>query len=267
MSEPGPLLSGRVAIVTGAGQGMGWAFANALCEAGAAVAVAEVNEKTGRRAVSRLEEAGHTAHFFGVDVRKSDQVEAMAVSLVKEFGRIDILVNNAGVPSGGSSEDVTEEEWDRVMGIMLKGLFRCSQIVGRHMIAQRRGSIVNIASIAGFGGWLERACYGTAKAGVIALTQILGVEWAKYGVRVNAIAPGQVETPLNEYVFSRGLADRATFTNRTPMRRFADPSEIAEAVLFLAGDESSYMTAEIVTMDGGWTAWGQLPLRASRGMG
>jgi NAD(P)-dependent dehydrogenase (short-subunit alcohol dehydrogenase family) len=113
----------------------------------------------------------------------------------------------------------------------------------------------------GIGAWNQRACYTTAKAGVIALTQVLGVEWAKYNIRVNAIAPGQVETPLNEYVFSRGLADRQTFTNRAPMRRFADPTEIAEAVLFLASEESSYMTADVLVIDGGWMAWGQLSLQ------
>jgi NAD(P)-dependent dehydrogenase (short-subunit alcohol dehydrogenase family) len=185
----------------------------------------------------------------------------MTDDLVTRFGRVDILVNNAGVAAGGPSEDVSEDEWNRVLGIMLTGLFHCSQIVGRVMIKQGGGRIVNIASMTGIGAWNQRACYTTAKAGVIALTQVLGVEWAKYNIRVNAIAPGQVETPLNEYVFSRGLADRQTFTNRAPMRRFADPTEIAEAVLFLASEESSYMTADVLVIDGGWMAWGQLSLQ------
>jgi NAD(P)-dependent dehydrogenase (short-subunit alcohol dehydrogenase family) len=253
-----PDLTGQVAIVTGAGQGMGRAFAQRLCEAGATVAVAEVNRETGQTAVNELTAAGHRALFYPVDVRDSPTIQAMTDDLVTRFGRIDILVNNAGVASGGPSEDVTEDEWNRVLGIMLTGIFRCSQIVGRIMIKQRVGRIVNIASMTGIGGWNQRACYTTAKAGTIALTQVLGVEWAKYNIRVNAVAPGQVETPLNEYVFSRGLADRQTFTNRAPMRRFADPSEIAEAVLFLASDESSYVNADVVVIDGGWMAWGQL---------
>ena len=253
-----PTLSGQVAIVTGAGQGMGRAFAERLAEAGAIVAVAEVNAQTGRVAADELNAAGFMARFYPVDVRDSPSIQAMSDDLVSRFGRIDILVNNAGVASGGPSEDVTEDEWNRVLGIMLTGVFRCSQIVGRVMIKQGGGRIVNIASMAGIGAWNQRACYTTAKAGVIALTQILGVEWAKHNIRVNALAPGQVETPLNEYVFSRGLANRQTFTNRAPMRRFADPSEIAEAVLFYASDDSSFTTADLLVIDGGWMAWGQL---------
>lgn len=237
---------------------MGRAFAQRLCEVGAVVAVAEVNPETGQTAAGELTAVGHRALFYPVNVRDSSAIQTMTDDLVARFGRIDILVNNAGVASGGPSEDVAEDEWDRVLGIMLTGVFRCSQIVGRVMIKQGGGRIVNIASMAGIGAWNQRAGYTTAKAGVIALTQILGVEWAKYNVRVNAVAPGQVETPLNEYVFARGLADRTTFTNRAPMRRFAGPTEIAEAVLFLASDESSYVTADVVVIDGGWMAWGQL---------
>ncbi len=240
---------------------MGRAFAQRLAESGAAVAIAEVNPETGHKAAEELVAAGHQALFYPVDVRDSPSIQAMTDDLAARFGRVDILVNNAGVAAGGPSEDVSEDEWNRVLGIMLTGLFHCSQIVGRVMIKQGGGRIVNIASMAGIGAWNQRACYTTAKAGVIALTQILGVEWAKYNIRVNAIAPGQVETPLNEYVFSRGLADRQTFTNRAPMRRFADPSEIAEAVLFLASEESSYVTADVLVIDGGWIAWGQLALQ------
>jgi NAD(P)-dependent dehydrogenase (short-subunit alcohol dehydrogenase family) len=240
---------------------MGRAFAQRLAEAGAAVAIAEVNAETGQQAAQELVAAGHQALFYLVDVRESPSIQAMTDDLVTRFGRVDILVNNAGVAAGGPSEDVSEDEWNRVLGIMLTGLFHCSQIVGRVMIKQGGGRIVNIASMTGIGAWNQRACYTTAKAGVIALTQVLGVEWAKYNIRVNAIAPGQVETPLNEYVFSRGLADRQTFTNRAPMRRFADPTEIAEAVLFLASEESSYMTADVLVIDGGWMAWGQLSLQ------
>jgi 3-oxoacyl-[acyl-carrier protein] reductase len=153
---------------------------------------------------------------------------------------------------------VTEEEWDRVVGINLTGVMRCSQIVARVMIRQGGGAIVNICSMAGVGGWAQRSCYTSTKAGVIALTQVHAVEWAKHGIRVNGINPGQIETPLNEYVFSRGLADRQTFSNRAPMRRFGTPEEIAQAVLFLASDEASYVTGDVVTIDGGWMAWGSL---------
>ena len=251
------MLEGRVAIVTGAGQGMGRAFAQMLAEEGALVAIAEINAETGQRAADEIVEQGLRARSYLVDVRSSQAIGAMVDDLMSSEGRIDILVNNAGLGVGGPSEDVTEEEWDRVYGVMLAGVFRCSQAVARaSMIPQRRGVILNICSMTGVGGWAQRALYTPAKAGAIALTNVLGVEWARYGIRVVGINPGQVETPLNKVMFDQGLADRETFTNRAPMRRFASPEEIARAVRFLVSDEASYITAEVVTIDGGWMAWG-----------
>jgi NAD(P)-dependent dehydrogenase (short-subunit alcohol dehydrogenase family) len=249
-------LEGRIAIVTGAGQGMGQAFARALASAGAHVAVAELNAETGTAAAAEICDAGGSAQAYVVDVRERAQVQAMVDDLVARHGRVDILVNNAGLAAGGPSEDVTDEEWDRVYGVMLRGLFVCSQVAGRVMIGQGSGVILNICSMAGIGGWAKRALYTPAKAGAISMTQVLGVEWARHGVRVVGISPGQVETPLNEVVFKAGLADRETFTNRAPMRRFASPEEIADAVVFLVSDEASGITAEVVTIDGGWIAWG-----------
>jgi NAD(P)-dependent dehydrogenase (short-subunit alcohol dehydrogenase family) len=182
--------------------------------------------------------------------------ERMVRDVVERHGRLDILINNAGVPAGGPSEDVTEEDWDRVYGIMLKGLFFCSQAAARAMIPQGSGVIINIGSIAGVGGWAKRALYTPAKAGAISLTRSLGVEWARYGIRVVGINPGQVETALNSEMFAKGLADRETFTNRAPVRRIAAPAEIADAVVFLASDAAHGITAETLTIDGGWLAWG-----------
>ena len=250
------LFDGQTAIVTGAGRGMGFAFARALCANGARVIIAEVDPDTGREAERVLTAEGHSAEFHHVDVASVPSIQAMVDAVMARHGRIDMLVNNAGVAAGGPSEDVTEAEWDHVYGIMLKGVFFCSQLVGRVMIAQGGGRILNICSMAGVGGWAKRALYTPAKAGSIALTQVLGVEWAQHGVRVVGINPGQVETPLNDYVFERGLADRETFTNRAPMRRFASPEEMAEAVVFLLSGDASYVTAEVVTIDGGWMAWG-----------
>ncbi|CAN5823065.1 glucose 1-dehydrogenase [soil metagenome] len=251
------MLEGKVAVVTGAGQGMGRAFAQTLAEEGALVAIAEIDAQTGRQAAEEITAQGLQARFYEVDVRSGVAIGAMVDDLLVTAGHIDILVNNAGVAAGGPSEDVTEEEWDRVYGIMLAGLFRCSQAVARaSMIPRRQGVIVNICSMAGLGGWAQRALYTPAKAGAIALTHVLGVEWARYGIRVVGINPGQIETPLNEYVFERGLADRQTFTNRAPMRRFASPEGIARVVRFLVSDEASHITAEVVTVDGGWMAWG-----------
>jgi NAD(P)-dependent dehydrogenase (short-subunit alcohol dehydrogenase family) len=255
LSASGELV-GRVAIVTGAGQGMGQAFARALAAEGAHVAIAEIAADTGEAVAAEIRAAGGSATAYTVDVRDRAQITAMVDDLVARRGRVDILINNAGIAAGGPSEDVTDADWDRVYGVMLKGLFLCSQIAGRAMIGQGSGVILNICSMAGIGGWAKRALYTPAKAGAISLTQVLGVEWAKHGVRVVGISPGQVETPMNEVVFKAGLADRETFTNRAPMRRFASPEEIAQAVVFLVSDRAAGITAEVVTIDGGWIAWG-----------
>jgi NAD(P)-dependent dehydrogenase (short-subunit alcohol dehydrogenase family) len=255
LGEP-PHLEGRIAIVTGGGQGMGLAFSRALAAAGARVAVAEINEATGRQAVEGIVVTGGDAIFYKVDVRDGSQVQTMVDDLLARWGRVDILINNAGVAAGGPSEDVTEEEWDRVIGIMFKGAFQCAQIAGRVMLAQGSGVVLNICSMAGLGGWAQRALYTPAKAAMIALTNVLGCEWASRGVRVVGINPGQIDTPLNNYVFERKLADREVFTNRAPMRRFGTPEEMADAILFLVSDEARHITAEVVTIDGGWMAWG-----------
>jgi NAD(P)-dependent dehydrogenase (short-subunit alcohol dehydrogenase family) len=250
-------LDGKVAIITGAGQGMGRAFAQTLAEDGATVIIAEVDPVTSRQAADDIRSAGLSAESHVVDVRDGSAVRSMVAAVLDRHGKVDILINNAGVAAGGPSEDVTEDEWDRVYGIMLAGVFWCSQAVATaSMIPRRSGVILNICSMAGLGGWAQRALYTPAKAGAIALTHVLGVEWARYGIRVVGINPGQVETPLNTYVFERGLADRETFTNRAPMRRFATPEEMARAVRFLVSDEASYITAEVITIDGGWIAWG-----------
>jgi NAD(P)-dependent dehydrogenase (short-subunit alcohol dehydrogenase family) len=258
-------LSGRVVVVTGAGQGMGQSFAERLGRAGAVVGLVEIDAELGEQTAGKIRSYGGRTELAVADVRDTAAVAALVEDLVRAYGRLDGLVNNAGVASAGPSEDVSEQEWERVLGIMLTAVFRISQLAGRVMLSQGSGSIVNIASIVAQGGWERRAAYSTAKAGVLSITRTLGVEWAHRGVRVNAVAPGQIETPLNEYVFSRGLASRDLFEARTPMHRFGTPAEVSEVVAFLLSDAARAITAETVVVDGGWRAWGQEPV--SGGMG
>jgi NAD(P)-dependent dehydrogenase (short-subunit alcohol dehydrogenase family) len=258
-------LRDRVVVVTGAGQGMGASFAEWLAGAGAVVGLVEVDETLGRQTHDRVRRLDDRARLALADVRDTAAVEELVETLVRDHGHLDGLVNNAGVASAGPSEEVTEDEWQRVIGIMLTAAFRLAQVAGRVMLAQGHGSIVNISSIVALGGWERRAAYGTAKAGVASLTRTLGVEWASRGVRVNAIAPGQIETPLNEYVFSRGLASRELFESRTPLHRFGTPDEIAAVVGFLLSDAARAITAETIVIDGGWQVWGQGPASGTIG--
>jgi NAD(P)-dependent dehydrogenase (short-subunit alcohol dehydrogenase family) len=173
-----------------------------------------------------------------------------------ELGRLDILVNNAGVVGPGPSEELSEAEWDRVVNVDLKAVFLCSQAAARTMLSQGRGKIVSIASIAGWAGFPRRASYSASKAGVISLTQTLACEWAKRGVRVNAVGPGYTETEIIKQGAALGVLTVADIERRTPMGRLATPDEIARAVVFLASDEASYITGQTLFVDGGWTAYG-----------
>lgn len=252
-------LDGRIAIVTGAGRGIGFAIADRLCRAGATVVVAELDEERGREAARELAEAGHRASMVPVDVRDAASVDRMVASTVKEHDGIDILVNNAGLAVIGPTETFSLEHWDWQTGVMYDGVFLCTRAVGRAMLAQGRGVILNISSIGGLGGWPLRSAYNSSKAAVVSLTENVGCEWARRGVRVVSIAPGVTRTAMFTQMIEEGIASATQYSERAPMGRVAEMEEIASVAQFLVSDRASYITATTIAVDGGWTAWGNLP--------
>ena len=249
-------LKGRTAVVTGGGQGIGFACAQALGEAGARVVVAEMLPERVEAAVAQLKKLGIDASGEKLDVTDSAAVEALAEK-VEKSGGAQILVNNAGVAiSDVRAEDTSDEHWRFHMAVNLDGLFWCCRAFGKRMLTRRKGAIVNIGSMSGFivNKPQEQSFYNASKAGVHHLTRSLGAEWADRGVRVNAVAPTYIETPLTRF----GMEDKAmaqVWLDMTPMGRVGQPEEIASVVLFLASDASSLMTGSIVLADGGYCCW------------
>lgn len=250
-------LNGRVAVVTGAGQGIGAACARALGEAGAKVVVADMLADRVANSVAELRGLGIDAHGATLDVTKSADVDALAKRVVAEHGRVDVLVNNAGVAkSDVRAEDTSDEHWRFHMDVNVDGLFWCCRAFGRQMLAQGSGAIVNIGSMSGFivNKPQPQAFYNASKAAVHHLTKSLAAEWGKRGVRVNAVAPTYIETPLTKFgMENKEMAD--IWVEMTPMGRVGQPEEIASVVLFLASDAASLLTGSIVLADGGYTCW------------
>ncbi|GBD21044.1 2-dehydro-3-deoxy-D-gluconate 5-dehydrogenase [bacterium HR28] len=248
-------LDGRVALVTGASSGLGYASALALAEAGADLVVAGRSLERLADICRAVEARGRHAFPLAVDVRDLAQVRRMADAAFERFGRIDILVNSAGLNIPQPALEVTEEAWDTIMDTNAKGLFFCCQAVGRYMVAQRYGRIVNIGSTMGLVGMVDRAAYCASKGAVSQLTKVLAIEWAPYNVTVNAVAPTFVETPLTRPYFERIPGFREEVLRRIPLGRLGSPEEVAAAVVFLASDAASMITGVTLPVDGGWTAW------------
>jgi NAD(P)-dependent dehydrogenase (short-subunit alcohol dehydrogenase family) len=251
-------LDGRVAVVTGGGQGIGAACAQALGEAGAKVIVAELLPERVTASVEELKKLGIDAHGVALDVTKSADVDSAAAIVLRDHGRVDILVNNAGVAkSDVRAEDTSDEHWRFHMDVNVDGLFWCCRAFGKQMLAQGKGSIVNIGSMSGFivNKPQPQSFYNASKAAVHHLTRSLAAEWAARGVRVNAVAPTYIETPLTSFGIQENPEMYKTWLDMTPMGRVGQPDEIASVVHFLASDAASLMTGAIVLADGGYCCW------------
>jgi NAD(P)-dependent dehydrogenase (short-subunit alcohol dehydrogenase family) len=250
-------LDGRSALVTGGGRGIGLACVEALAEAGARVIIADVDPAVAAEGRKAMQEKGYDVEAVPMDVTRSQQVSDVADDVVKRHGKIDILVNNAGIArSETPAETVTDEHWLNVLDVNLNGTFWCCRAFGKHMLAQKSGSIVNIGSMSGFivNKPQEQSYYNASKAAVHHLTRSLAAEWGARGVRVNAVAPTYIATPLNEFVKSKPDMYNA-WIGGTPMARLGEVEEIASVVLFLASDAASLLTGSIVLADGGYTCW------------
>ncbi|MDQ2959437.1 MAG: SDR family oxidoreductase [Candidatus Dormibacteraeota bacterium] len=251
-------LDGKVTVVTGAGSGIGRAAAELFAVEGATVAVVDQNHSSAEETAAHIITSGGSALALQADVTSATEVERAMAATVAEFGRIDVLYNNAGVNSRGSVEVAEEADWDRCFGVNTKGTFLCSRAAIPSMKAGGGGAIVNQASVAGLVGVPDFAAYCAAKGAVIALTRSMAVDLAKLGIRVNAICPGTVFTPLMEPMLrTRGGGDldegmRLTVA-KYPIGRLGAPGEIAQVALFLASDDSAFMTGSIVVADGGMT--------------
>ena len=244
-------LEGRVAIVTGAAQGIGAACAQRLSQDGAAVALWDVDAARGEALAASLVQQGRRAAFMRCDVAKSAEVVAALAATLQAFGKVDALVNNAGIFKAADFLDITEADWDTVLAVNLKGSFLVAQAVAREMVKTGGGAIVNMSSVNGVLAIPNIASYNASKGGINQLTRAMALALADHGIRVNAVAPGTIATELAAKAVLGSDAAKARILGRTPLRRLGEPAEIADVVAFLLSSASSYMTGEIVYVDGG----------------
>jgi 3-oxoacyl-[acyl-carrier protein] reductase len=239
----------RVAIVTGAGQGIGRAIALKLAEDGARVVVSDAKHDTALQTAEEIQSFGRQALGIRTDVANSGDVSELVETAVAEFGRVDILINNAGIARSGTLLKLTEEAWDEVLDVNLKGIFRTTKAVARHMIEAKYGKIVNVSSIYGRTGVVGDSNYAASKAGIVGFTKSTARELARHNINVNAILPGMVDTPL-----LRGIPDRylKAMIEEIPLRRVGTPGDIANVAAFLVSDAASYITGAAIEVTGGW---------------
>jgi NAD(P)-dependent dehydrogenase (short-subunit alcohol dehydrogenase family) len=257
MDTPQFSLEGKVALVTGGSRGIGEATALAFARAGADVAVSSRKLPELERVAGEVRKLGRRALAIEAHAGRMEQLAPQVERVTRELGRIDVLVNNAGTSFNAPAIEMDEKAWDSVMNLDLKGLFFLSQAAARAMRAQKSGgAIIHIASVSGLKPQVPTAHYSIAKAGVVMATKAMAVEWAQYGIRVNCIAPGAIETRLYNAIWSvfpgeQGQRAKDAASERIPLRRVGEPREIADACVFLASNAASYMTGETIAIDGG----------------
>lgn len=248
-------LTGRVAIITGGSIGLGRQMAEGLADMGADIVLCARKEERCHEAAEVLQRLGVKALALACDVKSPTSIQEMVDAVVAQFGRIDILINNAGISWGAPVEEMRLEDWNKVIETNLTGTFLCSQAVGKIMIRQGRGKIINIASVAGLGGAppeLPAIGYHASKGGVISFTKDLACKWAGHNIQVNAIAPGWFPTHMSNRVLERY---KELFLSHIPLRRFGGEDDLKGAAVFLASDASNYVTGHVLVVDGGQTAW------------
>jgi len=255
MADHGELFDRR-ALVTGGGAGIGRAICLAFAGAGAKIAVFDIDIAAAEETATEARAAGVDAVAIGGSVADPDDVQRSVDAVVKEWGGIDILINNAGVSANSPTLDLSLDAWNRVVDINLNGVFMTTQACARVMIPEGRGTIINLGSIYSTVAAPNRLAYCATKAAVAMMTKSLAIEWAKSGIRVNAVAPGYVRTQLVTELEASGKLDLEAITRRTPQGHIGTPEDVAEAVFFLATDKASHITGQVLGVDGGWTAYG-----------
>jgi NAD(P)-dependent dehydrogenase (short-subunit alcohol dehydrogenase family) len=248
------LFENKVALVTGAASGLGLATAKAFAESGATVVLADWNEEAAQSTAMLLAKSGHKTLAIRCDVSDEAQVEAMVKRTVATFGRLDVAYNNAGVQNVlAETADTTRDDYDRVMGINLRGVWSCMKFELQQMRKQESGAIVNCSSLGGLVGGAERGIYHAAKHGVLGFTKSAALEYAARGIRINAVCPGMIQTPMSDQMVADGQGDALKAMEQSiPMGRVGRPEEIADAVLWLCSDAASYVTGQSISVDGGF---------------